>query len=1112
LVEFKKLPCFASSNWQTTIKLNIMKTQIILLTIFLALFFNHAQAQVAINNDNTTANSSAMLDVKSTAKGILIPRMTTAQRTAISSPANGLLVYDESTHSFWFYDSNNSGWTELVTQSGASNINDLSDASTDNESVFVGEDAGAHDDGNNYNTSLGKESLHENTSGAFNTAVGNGSGQNTTTGNHNSYYGSNAGYFNQTGSDNTAVGYGAGIGSSGSSYSGCVLLGAHAGENNTSDNKLFIDNSSTATPLIGGDFSTDQVDINGTIKITGGSPGAGKILTSDANGLASWASLNGAIELDDLSDASADNQSVYVGEDAGANDDGNNYNTSLGKESLHENTSGAFNTAVGNGSGQNTTTGNHNSYYGSNAGYFNQTGSDNTAVGYGAGIGSSGSSYSGCVLLGAFAGENNTSDNKLFIDNSSTATPLIGGDFFTNQVDINGTIKITGGSPGAGKVLTSDANGLASWDNPSWANELDDLSDATTDNESVFIGEDAGANDDGTNYNAALGVRALEYNTSGIENVALGYAAGLNNTTGSDNVYIGPAAGLYNAAGDDNVLVGMWAGKSSLGNSFSGCVMLGNNAGMNNTSDNKLFIDNSSTSSPLIGGDFFTNQVDINGTIKITGGSPGAGKVLTSDANGLASWTSLTTGATDLDGLSDATTDSKSVFIGSGAGANDDGNNYNTAIGISGLYHTTSGTRNSVIGFSSGNANTTGTDNTFLGYGAAYYTQTGSENTIVGSGAGRGSSGNSYSGCVMLGYQAGNQNSSDNKLYIDNSNTSTPLIGGDFSTDQVDINGTLKISGGNPGVGKVLTSDINGLASWTSINPGATELDELNDVTRDGTRFFMGYNAGINNSGAYNTGIGYDALKLNTTGTHNTALGYKVLDANIGGKYNTAIGHAALGANSSGDANTALGYGTLGGITSGHYNTAIGYNAFSSGNYSNSTAIGYGTTITGSNQVHIGNTSITEIKGQVSFTQYSDGRVKNHIREDVPGLEFINQLRPVTYHFDVKKENEILGIHDSLITNHSELDSIRFTGFIAQEVEKAAEKCSYDFSGVKKPSSENELYGLSYSEFVVPLVKAVQEQQALIETQQKQLEEMQQRLQELEKAKNQASNHNSNPK
>ncbi len=67
-------------------------------------------AQVSINTDGTDADASAMLDVKSTDKGLLTPRMTEAQRDAISSPATGLMIYQtDGTAGFYYY--NGSAWT-----------------------------------------------------------------------------------------------------------------------------------------------------------------------------------------------------------------------------------------------------------------------------------------------------------------------------------------------------------------------------------------------------------------------------------------------------------------------------------------------------------------------------------------------------------------------------------------------------------------------------------------------------------------------------------------------------------------------------------------------------------------------------------------------------------------------------------------------------------------------------------------------------------------------------------------------------------------------------------------------------------------------------------------
>ncbi len=71
---------------------------------------------VSVNTDGSTADASSILDVKSTTKGMLVPRMTTAQRTAIITPANGLLVYDTDAKSFWYY--NGSVWTNLEGNAG----------------------------------------------------------------------------------------------------------------------------------------------------------------------------------------------------------------------------------------------------------------------------------------------------------------------------------------------------------------------------------------------------------------------------------------------------------------------------------------------------------------------------------------------------------------------------------------------------------------------------------------------------------------------------------------------------------------------------------------------------------------------------------------------------------------------------------------------------------------------------------------------------------------------------------------------------------------------------------------------------------------------------------
>ncbi len=92
-----------------------MKKFILLFSVIFFAIFTKAQ-NVAINNDGTAAATSAMLDVKSTTKGMMMPRLTTAQRGAVASPAIGLLVFDTDTKTIWAYDG--SSWKNLYTSGG----------------------------------------------------------------------------------------------------------------------------------------------------------------------------------------------------------------------------------------------------------------------------------------------------------------------------------------------------------------------------------------------------------------------------------------------------------------------------------------------------------------------------------------------------------------------------------------------------------------------------------------------------------------------------------------------------------------------------------------------------------------------------------------------------------------------------------------------------------------------------------------------------------------------------------------------------------------------------------------------------------------------------------
>jgi hypothetical protein len=163
-----------------------------------------------------------------------------------------------------------------------------------------------------------------------------------------------------------------------------------------------------------------------------------------------------------------------------------------------------------------------------------------------------------------------------------------------------------------------------------------------------------------------------------------------------------------------------------------------------------------------------------------------------------------------------------------------------------------------------------------------------------------------------------------------------------------------------------------------------------------------------------------------------------------------------------------------------------------------------------SSQVTMGNGATTSYRAYANWSNISDGRYKKNIREDVPGLNFINKFKPVTYTLDATDIDNFL--HKNLpadkqlsanakdVTEKAlkEKEQIRYTGFVAEEVEKAARELHFDFSGIDAAKNDNDLYGLRYAEFVVPLVKAVQELSAKNDAKDAEINELKTRLAKLE--------------
>lgn len=307
-----------------------------------------------------------------------------------------------------------------------------------------------------------------------------------------------------------------------------------------------------------------------------------------------------------------------------------------------------------------------------------------------------------------------------------------------------------------------------------------------------------------------------------------------------------------------------------------------------------------------------------------------------------------------------------------------------------------------------------------------------------------------------------------------------------------------------------------------------------------------GYSLHNNSTGGYNAALGVQSLYYNTSGNYNAAMGYNSLYGNNTGSFNTAVGSFSLGSNTTGVANVGIGYNAMPGSTVGSYNTAVGYNAlrtidaqyntavgYAAGDsynngynnvfvgantdvngtgYFNVIAIGQGTIVGGSSIARFGNSATTSYGGYSTWTNVSDGRFKTNIQENVPGLSFITKLRPVTYHLQAKALDEFQhrGINKainkeaqtSMDQAMADKEKIIYTGFIAQEVQESATSLAFDFSAVDKPKSETDVYGLRYAEFVVPLVKAVQEQQEIIAKQNLKITGLQAEVEQLKKELN----------
>jgi hypothetical protein len=138
----------------------------------------------------------------------------------------------------------------------------------------------------------------------------------------------------------------------------------------------------------------------------------------------------------------------------------------------------------------------------------------------------------------------------------------------------------------------------------------------TTGLANTFIGEEAGQQNSEGSYNVMVGAGAGDSNTTGELNTFIGSYSGYKNTTGNQNTFLGEQSGENNTIGAGNTYLGIRAGRNNITGSDN--VFIGKSAGANESGSDKLYIANNNTTTPLIWGDFSTEELRINGTLKVT--------------------------------------------------------------------------------------------------------------------------------------------------------------------------------------------------------------------------------------------------------------------------------------------------------------------------------------------------------------------------------------------------------------------------------------------------------------------------------------------------------------
>lgn len=639
---------------------------------------------------------------------------------------------------------------------------------------------------------------------------------------------------------------------------------------------------------------------------------------------------------------------------------------------------------------------------------------------------------------------NSSPKAQLDISASSTASPTGIDGILIPRIDNFPTVNPSAAQNGMLVFLTTTVGtklpGFYYWSNPAsaWV--------GLSSNDKSWDVSGNGAAVSGTNFIGTTNAQDVDFRTNNIIKMRLSTKGQLEFLNTGGSLFVGEQAGdADDLTNNQNTFIGYQSGMTNVGgygNSAVGNQSFKNNAtGYNNSVFGNLAMQSnvSGHSNAAFGFSALSlNSTGHSNTAFGTRALMNSATAISNTAIGLNSLMNNTANnntATGANSLQNNTTGYSNMANGTRALQSNIDGYFNTASGYSTLMANTSGKDNTASGASALQSNTTGSDNTATGVTALQNNIDGANNTATGVSALQ--SNTSGSNNTATGFSALLQNTTGAQ------NTA------------MGINSLKKNGGGN-------------FNSALGMNTLAT-----------------------NASGEYNTATGFSSMLSNTVGNMNTASGISSLYYNTEGNNNTGIGGSALRNNTTGDNNSSLGMYAGNINVEGNNNTAVGYLAnVSLFNFNNTTAIGNGAVVNASNRFRFGNAAVTLIEGQVAYSNPSDARFKNNIKDNVPGLDFIMKLKPVTYHFDTKKfdEHRMQRMPEDIKAemrkqDYSESSAIIHTGFLAQDIEKAAQSIGYDFDGLHVPDASNptDNYSVAYSQFVIPMVKAIQEQQAEIE-------------------------------